>query len=128
MATLCCLGQGRAGGQFAPAAIYLLLTGVTPVFYGVLALYLAYSVIVAVRGKSFSGMLGLLALFGDTVFFLIMASYGADRCSGWPAPSTSSCWAKPWRFTARWKWWWWWRPAPCSAPRCPTAPWRWSGR
>ena len=48
-------------------------------FYGVMALYLAYAVVVALRGSSYTGMLGLLALFGDTVFFLIMASYGADR-------------------------------------------------
>ena len=43
------------------------------------SLYLAYTVVVALRGKSHTGMLGLLALFGDTAFFLIMASSGADR-------------------------------------------------
>src|SRR5664279_4918522 len=48
-------------------------------FYGAMALYLVYAVAVALRGKSHTGMLGLLALFGDTVFFLIMASYGPDR-------------------------------------------------
>ncbi len=48
-------------------------------FYGLLGLYLVYGVLVAARGKAQSGMLGLLALFGDTVFFLIVASYGADR-------------------------------------------------
>ena len=64
----------------APAAIYLLFpAAASPVFYGVMLLYLVYALIVAVRGKSFSGMLGLLALFGDTVFFLIMASYGAEH-------------------------------------------------
>jgi signal transduction histidine kinase len=64
----------------APAATYLLLPSrVAPVFYGVMALYLVYAVAVALRGRSHTGMLGLLALFGDTVFFLIMASYGADR-------------------------------------------------
>jgi signal transduction histidine kinase len=31
------------------------------------------------RGRNQSGVIGLLALFGDTVFFLILASYGADR-------------------------------------------------
>jgi signal transduction histidine kinase len=63
----------------APAAAYLLLpSGVAPMFYGVMALYLAYAVVVALRGKSHTGMLGLLALFGDTVFFLIVASYGAE--------------------------------------------------
>jgi signal transduction histidine kinase len=64
----------------APAAAYLFLPGgVVPMFYGVMALYLAYAVVVALRGRSHTGMLGLLALFGDTVFFLIVASYGADR-------------------------------------------------
>ena len=66
----------------APAAAYLLLpSGVAPMFYGVMALYLAYTVVVALRGKSHTGMLGLLALFGDTVFFLIVASYGAEGMS-----------------------------------------------
>ncbi|MEO8372966.1 MAG: sensor histidine kinase [Candidatus Solibacter sp.] len=64
----------------APAATYLLFPpGVPAVVYGVMLVYLAYAVAMALRGKSFSGMLGLLALFGDTVFFLIMASYGAER-------------------------------------------------
>src|ERR1035437_5268209 len=48
-------------------------------FYGVMALYLAYTVVVALRGKSHSVVLGLLSLFGDTVFFLIVASFGAER-------------------------------------------------
>jgi len=51
-------------------------------FYGVMALYLVYTVVVALRGRSRSGILGLLALFGDTFFFLIVASYGADRLLG----------------------------------------------
>ena len=64
----------------APVATYLFLPGgVAPIFYGVMALYLAYAVVGALRGRSYTGMLGLLALFGDTVFFLIMGSYGADR-------------------------------------------------
>ena len=44
-----------------------------------MALYLAYAVALAVRGRNHTGMLGLLALFGDTVFFLIVASYGTER-------------------------------------------------
>ena len=44
-----------------------------------MALYLAYALVVALRGRSQPGWLGLLALFGDTVFFLIIASYGAER-------------------------------------------------
>jgi signal transduction histidine kinase len=48
-------------------------------FYGVMSIFLVYALVIALRGRSHTGMLGLLALFGDTVFFLIMASYGADR-------------------------------------------------
>ena len=44
-----------------------------------MVLYVAYAVVVALRSKSQTGLLGLLALFGDTVFFLIMASYGAEQ-------------------------------------------------
>ena len=43
-------------------------------FYGVMGLYLAYSVVVAVRGRAQTGMVGLMILFGDTVYFLIIAS------------------------------------------------------
>jgi signal transduction histidine kinase len=64
----------------APAAAYLLMPADMPsVFYGLLALYFVYAVVVGVRGRSQTGMAGLLALFGDTVFFLILASYGAER-------------------------------------------------
>jgi signal transduction histidine kinase len=48
-------------------------------FYGLLALYLAYGVVVGLRAKAQTGMLGLLALFGDTVYFLIVASWGSER-------------------------------------------------
>jgi signal transduction histidine kinase len=64
----------------APAAAYFLLPGSPPaVFYGLTLLYFAYALVVALRGRTQSGMAGLLALFGDTVFFLILASYGAER-------------------------------------------------
>ena len=48
-------------------------------FYGLLGLYLLYSIMVAAQAKLPRGMLGLLALFGDTVYFLIVASFGADH-------------------------------------------------
>ena len=51
----------------------------TLLFYVILALYLAYGIAIAVRGKTQTGMLGLLALFGDTIFFLVVASYGGER-------------------------------------------------
>ncbi len=54
-------------------------------FYGLLALYLASGVVVAMRGKAQTGMLGLLALFGDTVYFLIVASWGNDPRLLWLA-------------------------------------------
>jgi signal transduction histidine kinase len=64
----------------APAATYFFLPGgIAFIFYGVMALYLVYAVVVALRGRSRAGILGLLALFGDTFFFLIVASCGADR-------------------------------------------------
>jgi len=64
----------------APAAAYFFLPGpVAPLFYGVMSLYLVYTVVVALRARSRSGILGLLALFGDTFFFLIVVSYGAGR-------------------------------------------------
>ena len=63
-----------------PAATYFFLPGgVAPMFYGVLGLYLVNAVVVALRGRSHAGTLGLLALFGDTFFFLIVANSGADR-------------------------------------------------
>lgn len=48
-------------------------------FVIVLALYFAYSLVLAVRPRGQSGMLGLLALFADTVYFLIASGYGTER-------------------------------------------------
>src|SRR5450432_289477 len=45
-----------------------------PLFYGLIVVYLAYAVFAAARGRGHAGILGLLTLFGDTVYFLIMAS------------------------------------------------------
>ena len=50
-----------------------------PLLYGLLALYLALSLGVAVRGIRPGGLLGLLALFCDAVYFLALVSFGADR-------------------------------------------------
>lgn len=44
----------------------------------VLASYLAYAIFAAVRATPHSGMIGLLGLFGDTVYFLFVASRGAE--------------------------------------------------
>lgn len=45
-----------------------------PLIYGLMAVYLAYAILVAARVRGHAGILWLLALFGDTVYFLIMAS------------------------------------------------------
>jgi signal transduction histidine kinase len=50
----------------------------------VLGMFLAYSVTMAVRSKGLAGLLGLAALFGDTVYFLILASFGNEHLV-WPA-------------------------------------------
>jgi signal transduction histidine kinase len=46
---------------------------------GLLALYFAIALVLAIRGKGFTGMLGLLALFGDTVYFLVLASIATEH-------------------------------------------------
>lgn len=51
-----------------------------PAFYTLLAAYLVYAVVMAVRsGMRKASASGLLALFGDTVFFLVVASFGGER-------------------------------------------------
>ena len=72
------VGWVRAG----LAAAALILAYVRPpdaanLVRAVLVLFLAYSGLLAVRGKGLAGLLGLLALFGDTVYFLVLATYGA---------------------------------------------------
>jgi signal transduction histidine kinase len=47
--------------------------------YGLLVLYLVLSLVVAIRGIRPGGLLGLLALFCDAVYFLALVSFGADR-------------------------------------------------
>ena len=58
---------------------YLYPPGAALRFYALLGFYLVYGLIVALRAGTQTGMLGLLALFGDTVYFLIVASWGSDR-------------------------------------------------
>jgi signal transduction histidine kinase len=50
-----------------------------PLYFGLMAVYLSYGVAVAVRGGGQGGVLGMLALFGDTVYFLILAGFGSER-------------------------------------------------
>jgi len=63
----------------ALALTLLLLPSAGMLFYSLLALYILYSAVLAVRGRGQTGMLGLLALFSDAVFFLILASYSTER-------------------------------------------------
>jgi two-component system NarL family sensor kinase len=48
-------------------------------FNGLLLVYLAFSLVVAIRGIKPGGLLGLLALFGDAVYFLVLVSFGVGR-------------------------------------------------
>jgi len=59
--------------------LYPLHVAAVVFFYGLLVLYLALSLMVAARGARPGGLLGLLALFCDAVYFLALASFGAGR-------------------------------------------------
>jgi signal transduction histidine kinase len=48
-------------------------------FDGLLALYVVLSLMVAIRGIRPGGLLGLLALFGDAVYFLVLVSLGVGQ-------------------------------------------------
>jgi len=67
-----------AAAAMALSYVYLQPAGY-PLYFAVMAVYLAYAVAVAVRGGGRGGVLGMLALFGDTVFFLVLVSYGSER-------------------------------------------------
>jgi len=51
----------------------------SPLFYGVLTVFLGYAVAVAIHNRWQTGPLGLLALFADTVYFLTLAGFAADE-------------------------------------------------
>jgi signal transduction histidine kinase len=53
--------------------------GSASLLYAILGVYLAYSLIIALRGRKHTGMLGLLAIFGDAVYFLVMASFEGEH-------------------------------------------------
>jgi signal transduction histidine kinase len=55
---------------------YFYLPARSPFYEGVLGLFLVYSIFAALSARPHVGMLGLLALFGDAVYFLIVASRG----------------------------------------------------
>ena len=58
----------------ALAVGYLYLQPASALLYGLMVVYLAYAIFAALRGRGHAGILWLLALFGDTVYFLIMVS------------------------------------------------------
>jgi len=52
----------------------------SPILMALAGAFLVYAATVAIRSRWLkSGTFGLLALFGDTVFFLILASFGGER-------------------------------------------------
>jgi signal transduction histidine kinase len=76
--------------------VRVLLTAVVAVVAGVaagrltpgvalLAMYLVASLLGAIRGAGQRGLLGMLALFADTVYFLIVVYFGGNRIEWLPA-------------------------------------------
>jgi signal transduction histidine kinase len=63
----------------ALAFSYLFPPSASSVVHVLIGLFCVYSVLVAIRGPGLSGVLGLLVLFGDTVFFLILGSFASER-------------------------------------------------
>jgi signal transduction histidine kinase len=49
-----------------------------PLLYAVFGIFLAYAAVLAIRSQWQNGTFGLLALFSDTVFFLILAGFGGE--------------------------------------------------
>lgn len=74
------IGWARA----ALAAVALALSFVYPIqgaslFRASTAVFFLYTVVVAARMRGLTGMLGIVALAGDTAFFLVLASLGSER-------------------------------------------------
>jgi signal transduction histidine kinase len=74
------IGWARA----ALAATALALSFLYPlqsavVFRTLMGVFFVYTVVVAARMKALRGITGLLALVGDTTFFLVLASLGSER-------------------------------------------------
>ena len=49
------------------------------ILFAVLGAFLLCALMLAIRGSRQGGMLGLLALVVDTIYFMVLASYGSDR-------------------------------------------------
>jgi signal transduction histidine kinase len=65
-----------AAGLFA---FYRYVPGSPAFLFALTGVFLVYAVALAVRGPARSGMLGLLALFVDAVYFMVLAGFGAER-------------------------------------------------
>ena len=57
---------------------YALVPGASTVSYGLFGLYVVYALVVALRAQRHSGLIELLALFGDTVYLLVVTTYGGE--------------------------------------------------
>ena len=63
----------------ALAITFFLIPAPSSLLYAVLGLFLAYSLAVAIVSRWQSGTFGLLVLFADTIFFLVVTSFGTER-------------------------------------------------
>ncbi len=61
------------------AAVFLVLPGASSALRAVLVLFVAYALALAVYRKGPSRIAGLLILFADAVYFLLLASFATDR-------------------------------------------------
>ena len=69
----------RAGLAAAALGLaYWWLPQAPPLFYAAFAVFLAYAAALLIRSQWQASPLGLLALFSDTVFFLILAGFGGE--------------------------------------------------
>ncbi len=73
------LGWVRVVLAAVAAIMGLLSAGRVSLPVALLVLYLAVSTIGAIRGGAQGGLLGMLALFADTVYFLIVVYFAGDR-------------------------------------------------
>jgi signal transduction histidine kinase len=50
-----------------------------PIFRALIGVFFVYTVLIAARMRGLKGLFGLVALAGDTAFFLVLASLGSER-------------------------------------------------
>jgi signal transduction histidine kinase len=68
----------RAGLAVAALGVAYWWPHAPPLLYAVFGVFFAYAVALAIRSQWQSGTFGLLALFADTVFFLILSGFGGE--------------------------------------------------